>query len=641
MLCRIDDKCTSARRIPASALGILLILVATGCATTCWRKLADREVYKLIRKRSAAVPNMDPNFTIERKPLPELTNLPQVSQAEEFLGEAGASEVGAHIVSLEQALLLAVNHNREYQRQKEDLYLRALSLTSVRHRFRPRFRGGASGRYKLEPKVLQEYSTTEKMARDAPMVVGEIGNLVGTSPQLLARYQEMVQSTAVLLGATGPHTEVYEFDERSVEGTTSFGVDMLMKGGADIALDLSSNFLRYLTGDPRVATSSALQATIMRPLLRGAGRKIAAEQLTQAQRDLLYQLRRFTDYRKDFAIEIAAAYYGVLQARDTARNNWLGYQAFLNQFRRQQALAAEGRLTQADLGRSEQAKLDAELGLIEAIRRYKQQLDEFKIDLGLSADAPVVLDDGELKQLSERGLVHPDIKPEDAERIALAARLDVYTTRDQVEDAKRRLKVAADALKPGLNLVVTGDMQSKPGTDRFNTLDWERATVSAGLDLELPLDRKAQRNEYRAALIDFDRAQRELALFEDNVKLAVREDWRTLDQAKRTYEIRKIGVNLNERRVEEQNLRAELGRATVLDQIDAQNDLIAARNGLTAALINHTVSRLRFWRNMGILFIKEDGRWEEVTEVATSPGESSGAPEPEKEDTSHVGDSAG
>jgi hypothetical protein len=64
--------------------------------------------------------------------------------------------------------------------------------------------------------------------------------------------------------------------------------------------------------------------------------------------------------------------------------------------------------------------------------------------------------------------------------------------------------------------------------------------------------------------------------------------------------------------VEEQNLLAELGRAKAQDQVDAQNDLITSKNQLTQALVAHTIARLQFWNNMGILYIKDSGQWEDV-----------------------------
>ena len=54
-----------------------------------------------------------------------------------------------------------------------------------------------------------------------------------------------------------------------------------------------------------------------------------------------------------------------------------------------------------------------------------------------------------------------------------------------------------------------------------------------------------------------------------------------------------------------------LGLGLALDLVDAQNDLINSQNQLTSALISHTIARLGFWRDMGLLFIKEQGQWEE------------------------------
>ena len=72
---------------------------------------------------------------------------------------------------------------------------------------------------------------------------------------------------------------------------------------------------------------------------------------------------------------------------------------------------------------------------------------------------------------------------------------------------------------------------------------------------------------------------------------------------------------LSERRVEEQELRAQVGRGTARDQVDAQNDLITQRNLLTQALVAHTIARLQFWNDMGILSIKDNGQWEEIKDA--------------------------
>jgi len=594
-----------------------IIILATaallaGCSTTHYRRNADKEAYGAIAEKAESVPGMDKDFSIEQEPVPSLDGLPSVEEAAAFLGEAAQSEVGAKAVSLEQALALAVKHNRAYQNQKEALYLEALGLTLDRHLYTPIFSAEGGVGYRRATRDATGYSSLAEAALAAPDIVRQIGALAGTPSDLLNSYAALVQEAGTVSGLTASRVEIV--DERDVSGDTSLGLDLLLKGGGRIAVDLTSNFLRFLTGDPRVSTSSALAASITQPLLRGAGSKVAAERLTQAERNLLYELRTFTRFRQEFTVRICTDYYEILQQRDIVRNNWNTLRSFEKSLERQRAFAAEGKTTQAELGRFEQAFLGTENDWVSSVRRYKQSLDQFKIELGLPAAMAVVLEDNELAALKAAGILHPKIASEDAVQVAQTARLDLYTEYDLVSDAERKVHVASNGLLPDLDVQGQITVPSLPG-DRFQELDSKRYRWNAGVDVDLPLDRKSERNTYRAALISHERAKRELELAKENVTLDVRAAWRTLDQAKRAYEIALKGVELNKRRVEEQNLLAELGRATALNQVDAQNDLNEAENNLTAALVSHTIARLEFWRDMGILYIKPNGQWEEVKDV--------------------------
>ena len=122
-------------------------------------------------------------------------------------------------------------------------------------------------------------------------------------------------------------------------------------------------------------------------------------------------------------------------------------------------------------------------------------------------------------------------------------------------------------------------------------------------------DKKRERNNYRNALIAHQRTERALELDTDNIKLQIYNDSRDPEQARRQYDISELGVELAQNRLEEQKLLMELGRGTARDLVDAQNDLVDSQNDLTGALVSHTVSRLNFWRDMGILFINKDGSW--------------------------------
>jgi outer membrane protein TolC len=291
----------------------------------------------------------------------------------------------------------------------------------------------------------------------------------------------------------------------------------------------------------------------------------------------------------------------------------LNLQASRKNADRTRALAQEGRVAGSDLGRQEQQELSTESSWINAVRNYKQSLDNFKIQLGLKVDANLVLDDRELAALQ---IHHPNLSVDDSIQLALASRLNYMTTQDQFADAERKVTVAQNFLKPSVNLFANASLASDPDRN-WSWPDPQRYAWNAGLDVDPGLDRTSERNSYRAALIARNRAARTLEEQEDQIKLQVRDSWRTLDQAKRNYEISEIGVHIAERRVEEQGLLAEWGRSKAQDQVDAQNALIDSKNQRTQALVTHTIARLQFWNNMGILYIKANGQWEEVQNAKT------------------------
>jgi len=554
-----------------------LALVLAGCTTNYYRKSADRETYRAIKEKTPRVRNMDPNFTIEQTNAVALEGLTIVTNAQDFLGADGERERDAHVVNLESALALAVAHSRSYQSRKEQLYLSALSLTLARHQFAPIFSGNANVNYSVE--------TEQAVTVGIDAITGQ--------PKII------VSDNLV--------------EQHRVGGSGSLNTSWLIRDVGRITTAFTADFLRFVTGDRSLTTSSQVSATFLRPLLRDAGFKLQIETLTQAERQLLYDLRNFAQFRKDFSVQIATAYYGVLGGRDAVRNSFLNLQSSRKNAERTRALAQEGRVTQADLGRLEQQELSAESTWINAIRSYKQALDNFKIQLGLTVDAHIVLDDRELEALQ---IHHPDLSVDDSLQVALAARLDYLNSKDQLDDAVRQVDLAANFLKPRVDVTATVAVNSNPNeNNRFPLPDVDRYRWNAGLNFDPGLDRKAERNGYRSALISRNRAARAIDQQEDEIKLQVRDSWRTLDQAKRNYEISEIGVKLAERRVEEQDLLAELGRAKALDQVDAQNSLIDSKNQRTQALVTHTIARLQFWNNMGILYIKDNGQWEEVQDA--------------------------
>jgi outer membrane protein TolC len=583
----------------------LAALPLASCTPGYMRKSADREVKRTLFSKLRTVPNAGTGLMDITPPPPiSLAELQKAGSGLEFLGDRAHLETNARVLPLAEALKMAVVHNRDYRSEKELLYLQALDLTLVRHEFTPIFTatGSADTLRRTDPVIstLREpnpaYPAAQQAAAAATAANNAAAAAAGTTPPpavtpAVPQFLERQITTLVT--------------ENTFTATGNVGVNVLTRTGARIAADFTTDFLRFLSGDVPNASNSSLAVTLTQPLLRGAGYRATMENLTQAERDLLYSIRDFTQYRKTFAVDITSKYYRTLEARDAAKNGHFAYRAFEVILESERALGEEGRRTSSQLGLIEQASLRYKRLWIAAVRVYEQQLDDLKIALGIPVEERVILDEKELSKLS---LEDAHINMDDSIRTALVTRLDLYNQRNSLEDTERKIKVAAQNLLPQLDIGGRYEVLGNQDNDKLN-LNFDRSRLTGSGTVDLRLDKKADRNNYRSALIAQQRAARVLDLAEENVRNAMRTNWRDLDTARKQYDIAQTGVDLSARRLEEEELLRSLGRGTARDLIDAQQDLIEARNALTAALISHTLARLRLWRDMGILYIKKDGSW--------------------------------
>lgn len=208
------------------------------------------------------------------------------------------------------------------------------------------------------------------------------------------------------------------------------------------------------------------------------------------------------------------------------------------------------------------------------------------------------------------------MEPARAVRIALAARLDLRNRTMAVKDAQRKVVIAADDLRAGLDVVASGqagERRSSVGSaDRDDArLDFGEGSYALGLDLDLPWEKTAERNAYRNALIDLRERVRAAQSTEDEIKLQIRSALRELTQARESVVIQSEAVALAESRVRNTDLQLQAGRAEIRDVLFAQESLLSARNALTSALRGYRVAELALQRDMGVLEVNTEGLWKE------------------------------
>jgi outer membrane protein TolC len=539
---------------------VLPAILMMGCTASRYRKSADKQVYKIIEDKQKKVFGRTNAFSIDT---PYSNRKPDDIKAKEIIENRLLA--AKRVLTLPEALQIAVSSNRPYQLRKENLYISALTLTRERYAFTPQFFAGST--------------------------------------------------------VTGERTP----SDLSARGRTTAGMDALVKTGGRIGLDIANDLLRFYTGDPRKSAVSTISLNLVQPLLRGAGTKIAAENLTQAERNVIYEIRSFSYYQNTFAFDIVSTYLRLLQQQDSVRNQYNNYLSLVSFRERQEALAFD-RLARFQVDQTKQDELRSRNNYILAIERYQSSLDQFKTTLGLPLGYEIRLDENALKEIENVGLIAVSLAELEANQTALDHRLDLLNEIDIFEDSKRKIMIAADRLKPDLNLFADASLQSERPTD-YAKFDLNEYRLSGGVQLNLPINRLLERNSYRSALLSFERQIRTLALFLDDIKNDIRTGLRSLEQARQTYEIQMNARTLADQRVDNSTMLMDAGRAQTRDLLEAKNAQVSAYNAVTAALVDYHLTRLRLLLDMGVLKTDEGQFWlKEGSIPKRQPGEAQPQP---------------
>ena len=394
----------------------LLLAAGTGCSRAVYRQKADREVYSAIHSKEERVlaeiplraegitPFEDSRFfdafDPDNAPMPPddpqshalMENVnghpgasrwrqsgePAVVQSDAWRAVLSRGRDGMLVLNLKDALRLGIHNSRDFQREREDLYLSALDLTFDRFQFSPRLALGQKG----GAETVGKKAPSEPNHREASLLTdGSVRWLSATGGEILARF------------------------------TNSFVWDVKH-------------------GNLSETASTLLDFSLVQPLLRLGGRVRILENLTQGERSLLANVRQMQQYQKGYYLRVAAgrgpgegpsrggavgaAGLGLAAGNPsgtTVAPRAEGFMGLLEEAQRIENLESNvARLRESmdqlsaafDAGRIgsrlqvDQARLalfNGQSSLLSAKAAYQTRLDTFKIELGLPPDLPVTVMD--------------------------------------------------------------------------------------------------------------------------------------------------------------------------------------------------------------------------------------------------------
>jgi hypothetical protein len=592
-----------------------------------------------------------------------------------------------YVLTMEQAFTLSLINARVYQFNLEQLYAVSLAVTLQRFAFQPQFFFGLSP---VTGVINQSFATG-----GAPG--GFPTSNINSSTQFIYRTRETGTPASTLnIGTIAGFGKAFNSGAKLLAG---------------FANQVVFNFIGKNAFQPTV--QSALPLTIVQPFLRGGGRAVTLENLTQAERNLLYQIRSFAKFRQEFTVAVLVGgsiptlgtnittqgftgggnsdpvigYINVLQDLQEVENDRKNIAAFeqLVKVYRELIEGESSGLSQLQLDQVESGLQNARLALVGDKVTYRSDLDSFKMQMGLPPDTPLILDRGltnpfkrvfdaidewqrnprrrledlpnfarqlpdledivvdgrsvlEVYPKDESGQLQPanEDKLEDlllaAERVSLEHRLDLMNARAALYDSWRQIRVTANALRGVFNITLTNQFLTPPTTTNPFAFVDQAKQFSLVLNAELPLVRLSERNNFRAAIINYERARRTLQSTEDFLKLQLRQDIRNAQLQYLTYEISRRNFILVIRQKDQAfeqiiappqqvggaaaggggGQAGQQGAIQTTNLVNFQSQLLNLENTLVRSWQTYQLYRLQTYRDLGTLPYDE---WEAFCEL--------------------------
>jgi outer membrane protein TolC len=331
---------------------------------------------------------------------------------------------GLVVLDRQGAMQLALLNSREYQRSLEELYLSALEVTFQRFRFDTQFFGGTITSYEAD---------------------GPLRNNAGNSQSIL-------------------------------EHQNNLSANKLFATGGELVVGLANSLVWQFSGPDTYQANTLLNFALTQPLLRAGGRAVVLEHLTQSERILLANIRQMEQFRRGFYTQIVAGraapvaparggvaipavifpsgsvggFLGLLGSQIRIRNQRVNVAVVQTNLDQLQAFFEAGRLqTSLQVEQARQALLDAQSQLLDLEASYQNQLDSFKILMGLPPDLEIRIEDSLLNKFD---LITPAMTDAQKAVSGLAGQLR-QKTQPLPKDYRARFASVRDSIRAELEEV--------------------------------------------------------------------------------------------------------------------------------------------------------------------------------------------
>lgn len=366
----------------------------------------------------------------------------------------------------------------------------------------------------------------------------------------------------------------------SETGRAGLGVTRQLSSGASLTLRTDyvrsggsryDSSLNQIIGADDLNHNSAITASIRQPLLKGSGSRVNLAGIRKAGKRLEIAGLDFRQQVLSVIRDTEKAYWQLAHAR--ARMNRRESAIRLAETLLEETLTREevGRATRLDVLQARANVASQREILLDAGRQVEEAEDALAVQLG-RLEAGVARRDYSVESLRPVGADIPDLGSVWAGALARSLELSVQRANLEVLEEDRLL--AKDEMRTNLDLVAsastTGLSQEGARTAYESALEKEGHDWQVGLEVSVPIGKRAAKAGLRQAESVIEREEFRLARMEQDLFRRVRDTHRVLTVGLQKLDAARLTLELETEAFEQQQQRVDNGLASFRDLQESQ-----------------------------------------------------------------------
>lgn len=387
--------------------------------------------------------------------------------------------------------------------------------------------------------------------------------------------------------------------------TTSASLTQYLPTGGSLSAATYTGYSRPVSDFPDDDWTdwyTSVGITYVQPLLKNFGKETMELNISLAEFSHEESLEEFRDSVIDTVYSVIKYYnrlYTLRQVLESRQRGLDSAQQLLDQIKKKNTAEAEQGIEIANTEYAISQRLKA---LVDAERDVSDREAKLRYLIGMKEKSKIIPIDPPSRE-------EPQESIEQALSLAMDKQPELQQLRLDLQSNQLQERVSKRKLLP--NLSVTASTGFRGIEDHFSDSieqigDGKGKWWSAGLNFSMPLGNKVAKGDYRRNKLRTNQLENRIAAYEWELRDDLEEDMRALISARVQRQVADKAYKIAQQRFE--SYRQSLARksSTVQNLLDAENDLIYARNNQTEALEDFANAVAKLWKDIGILLERKN-----------------------------------